>query len=63
LTAKSNLTVPVEIYSVTSHDSRIETRILNHDIKPWNLSISAMVTFDPGMTGTETNSEFIRQIS
>ena len=63
LTARSNFSNSVEILSVRSSDPRIETRILNKEIKPWNMSISGIVTYDAGKTGMEKHSEYIKSIS
>jgi len=52
--------LPVEIYSVSSPDPRIDARVLSKEIKPWNMSISGMITYDAGKTGTERHSEFIK---
>jgi|TARA_B110000285_G_C14708860_1_gene416864 hypothetical protein len=63
LTARSNFSNPVEILSLKSKDPRIETRILNKEIKPWNMSISGIITYDAGKTGMEKHSEYIKSIS
>jgi hypothetical protein len=63
LTARSNFSFPVEIESVHSNDPRIEARLLNKEIKPWNMSISGMITFDAGKTGMEKHSDYIKAIS
>lgn len=63
LTVRSNFSFPIELLSVKSSDPRIEARIINKDIKPWNMSISGMVTFDAGKTGMETKTDFIKAIS
>jgi hypothetical protein len=63
LTVRSNFSFPIEISSVKSSDPRIDARILNKEIKPWNMSISGMISFDAGKTGTESQSDFIKAIS
>lgn len=63
LTARSNFSTPIKILSIKSKDPRIEAKIVNREIKPWNMSISGMVTFDAGKTGTEKQSEYIKFIS
>lgn len=63
LTVRSNYSIPIELLSVSSPDSRVDARILNREIKPWNMSITGMISFDAGKTGMEAQSEFIKAIS
>jgi hypothetical protein len=63
LTVKSNYSITIYLTSVRSLDPRIEARVLNTEIKPWNMSVSGMITFDAGKTGMEKHSDYIRAIS
>jgi hypothetical protein len=60
---KSNYSVPVELEKVRSTDPRIEARLLNKEVLPWNVSISGMITYDAGKTGMESHSDYIQAIS
>lgn len=60
---RSNYSITIELLSVTSSDPRIDVRVLNREIKPWNMSITGMISYDAGKTGMEAQSDFIRAIS
>jgi hypothetical protein len=64
ISAQSNYTFPVKIKSVRSNDPRIDVRIVDNEIKPWSMSISGMVLFDPSnsVSGNE-QTEFLKSIS
>ena len=49
--------------SVKSTDPRIDIRLLDKVIKPHNMSISGMITYDAGKTGMEKQSDYIKAIS
>jgi hypothetical protein len=63
LTVKSNFSYAFEIVSVKSADPRIDIRLLDKVIKPFNMSISGMITYDAGKTGMEKQSDYIKAIS
>ena len=63
LTIKSNYSNPIEITQLKANDPRIDTRMLNKEVKPWNMSINGMITFDAGKTGMEMQSDYINAIS
>ena len=64
LTAESNFSTPVQIFSIKSNDPRIGTRIQSSVIAPWNTSFAAVVTFDAGLTGmAKEQAEFLKTIS
>jgi hypothetical protein len=51
LATRSTFSVPTRVISVRSLDPRIEAKILDPTILPWNVSTSVMVTFDAGLAG------------
>jgi len=62
LTTRSTFSVPTTILSVTSLDPRIEAKILSPTISPWNVSISAMITFDASRFDISyRQSEYVKQ--
>lgn len=63
ITVGSNFSIPIELISIKSPDNRIEARLLDKDIKPFNVSIKGILNFDPGKTGMERRTDFIKAIS
>ena len=64
LATRSTLSIPATILSVSSPDPRVEAKIRNPTIAPWNVSTSIMVTFDARNAGPDKQQfEFVKKMS